>query len=166
MSNVILAIDPSIVSTGYAVISDGELVFSGVIKPPALSDYERVGHVMQKIWSIATKHPRITAIIIEVPDSFSYARSERNGKALNQGSLQKLNWVIGGLFVLPSVWANAGAIHCVTPRQWKGSRSKHLDQLATGIKQKDEADAVALGLWWVRIGRQIMKRGDGNDSRT
>lgn len=165
MKGTIIAIDPSIVSTGYAVYTGGELVSSGVIRTPDLLDHARVAHIVQKVWFIALKYPSVS-LVIEVPDSFSYARSQRNGKPLNQGSLQKLNWVIGGLFVLPSVWANAGHIHSVTPRQWKGSRSKHIDQLATGIKQKDEADAVALGLWWVRMGRQIMKRGDGNDSRT
>ncbi len=155
MKGTIIAIDPSIVSAGYAVYADGELVLSGVIRTPDLPDYARVAHVIQKVWSIALKYPSVS-LVIEVPDSFSYARSQRNGKALNQGSLQKLNWVIGGLYAMSAVWANAGHIYSVSPRQWKGNRPKYFDQCVTGKKQKDESDAVALGQWWWRIGRKII----------
>ncbi|MCC7202426.1 MAG: hypothetical protein IT393_07195 [Nitrospirae bacterium] len=158
MKGTFISIDPSINTTGYAVFTDGELIRSGVIRTPDIPGYMRVAHIMKEMWSIALKSTAAgrgyskTALVIEVPDSFSYQRSQRNGRSLNQGSLQKLNWVIGGLYALSGVWANAGTIYSVTPRQWKGNRNKEWDQIATGIKQKDESDAVALGQWWCRVG--------------
>ena len=153
---VIIAIDPSINHTGYAVYVNGELDTSGVIRTPDLPDPQRVAHVTQKVWSIAVKYPAV-ALVIEVPESFSYARSQRNGKALNQGSMQKLNWVIGGLYVLPSIWGNARPMYTVSPRQWKGKMDKKLSKMITGVQSHDESDAILLGQWFCRIGKSLLE---------
>ena len=158
MSGTIISIDPSIVSTGYAFFSEDKLIDSGVIKTRPGSDSERVGWLVQRLCGMMHLYPTLSEMIIEVPEPFSYARSQKGYRSLNLGSLQKLNWVIGGLFTLPILLSRPGiVIHAVSPRQWKGNRDKKWDQTVTGIRQKDEADAVALGDWWRRIGRKIIE---------
>ena len=71
---------------------------------------------------------------------------------MNQASIQKLNLVTGAFI---GMFAHLNGLHLVLPEQWKGKRGKRAHRLMNPkATTNDEADAIELGRWWLRIGRQ------------
>lgn len=157
---VLIAFDPSIVSSGWAFGHErGTILSSGTVtvKPAGLSDAERVSRM---VWDLvdavdaARGAPEVT-ILIEVAKGFSYARSSRGGKSLNQKDLHKQQWVVGGLLAVCAGW---GRVIVVDANTWKGNRPKWMDRaMAPGASSTDEADARGLLEWYQRIGHKLME---------
>ena len=146
-----ISLDPSINNTGFAIFKDKLLIQSGTIKTPsALEPQSKIGCIVATLHEMLS---RIDAVVLEVPRSFTYGRSSRGGKGLNATSMQKLNWVVGSIIAVARICECR--LHTIPPDKWKGRRSKKWDQIATGISNPDEADSVAMGQWWLRIGKQI-----------
>ena len=86
----IIALDPSINDTGVAVLINGALVFSGVIRPAGVSLSERLGSLMTEVGKLFD-HYSPSHCSIEIASSFSYRRSQHslNGKGLNAKDIMK-----------------------------------------------------------------------------
>lgn len=157
---VVLVVDPSLVSSGWAA-GRGEDVQSGTVRvPQGDSDPVRVGTMVSRLMRCMTpwalKAPWSVEIVLEVARGFSYARSTRGGRAVNQAALHKQQWVVGGLMTAMASW---GSIYTVDANRWKGNRAKWVDRaMAPEAKSHDEADALALYHWWRRVGRQLMTK--------
>jgi hypothetical protein len=151
-----LCIDPSIVVTGYAIYRGPLLLASGSVrtKRTEKDDVARIGYLVHEVRVLAMPHA-VREVVMEIPASYSYGRSSRNGRALNQDALRKLNMVIGAFIGMAAGWPT----HLVPVGTWKGRRAKGWDRLAAPqATTNDESDAIALGRWWLTIGRQLMER--------
>ena len=148
---MIIAIDPSIANVGWCIAShkDG-YQSSGVIKTDnTQSDAERLHDIYMKLIFVEDLMlSRIKTAFIEMPDSFSFARSKGAGGAgLNQASLHKLNRAIGAIML--TFKARGINVNEVKVSEWKGRRNKKLDQIiAKQLSGKkcgpDESDAICL----------------------
>lgn len=144
---ILLALDPSIRSMGWAQFRDCVIQGSGVIRTQGSDDLARIGSITDSVLALI---PDGGTVVIEVPPAFTFARSTRGGKPMNAASLQKLNWVVGA--VVAAARARGVPIHAVSPADWKGRRSKAWDKTIAGKKSTDEADAIGIGRWWIAIG--------------
>jgi Holliday junction resolvasome RuvABC endonuclease subunit len=92
---VVAAFDPSIVVTGYGVLSDGRLVDFGDIKVITGDLSARLGYLSERVEAILLKHqPNLVGI--EQPPPFSYSRStdEWTGKGLNAKDIIKCSYAM------------------------------------------------------------------------
>jgi len=142
---VIIAIDPSINETGWAVGDGGGIVESGVIRtrPAGKSVPKRLVLLRDCIIGIRNRHV-CTDAVVEVPGSFTYARSARGGKPLNAAAIAKLNMAIGVVFIS----VDGCTIHEVVASQWKGKMNKEQANLITGKSNNNESDAILLLQWF------------------
>jgi hypothetical protein len=151
----LLTLDPSIVNTGYAIFHlDGELMASGGIRTRTQTKtlQGRIRYLQANL-SVLIAPYHIDEIVIELAPAFFYGRSKNQ----NAASLQKLNLVTGSFI---GMFAHLNDLHLVLPEQWKGKRSKSADRLANPeATTNDESDAIELGRWWLRIGKQLYARG-------
>lgn len=155
----ILAIDPSIVSLGWAVIDGGEYVASGSRRSRRKGDPDRV-HEMASFCAALIEEHRPEVVGIERPRFFRRAYRGKLVGRMNWESIQKLNWVVGA--ILDRAMASpVGKIILVRIDQWNPKHSKEATAnkvwYVTGKKLKagDVADAVAIGLWidsMIRLG--------------
>ena len=147
---IVLAIDPSINSTGWAKSGkNGTSPNAGVIRTGKGTVPERAGRLAVAVQTLASD---VDLAVIEVPAPYSYARSSRGGKGLNQGSLAILNRAIGACHAALSL-VGVPVVE-VTVAEWKGRRSKAWDQLAAkqvGVNHPDAADALGLLEWATRM---------------
>ena len=147
---MILAVDPSINNTGWAVVDSGQIKDVGVIKVKG-SDVKRIYDLGEAITRLLMLN-EIDVAVVEIPEAFSYNRSTSawTGKGLNQKSLQKLNWAIGAITYALRRWDVE--VILISATKWKGRRTKKLDkavaeQVVGRSLSADEADAVLLALW-------------------
>lgn len=161
MNNTVLSIDPSIRNTGWAHFRNGEKQGSGVIRTQGTDDFARIRSIVGAVMLLIPAGG--CDVVIEVPPAFTYARSARGNKGLNGASMQKLNWAVGATIAAASL--RSSSVHRVSPAEWKGRRSKAWDQAISGKKSSDEADAIGLGEWWVRIGSQVRIGAKGGGVR-
>jgi len=154
-----LALDPSLNKTGYAIYSEAGLIDSGVIRTPQQgSVLEKQTALKAKLRHIlGSKERAIKQAIVEIPASIPYTRTQgRGGKLINLDALLKLSRAVGVLTQTLTDWGVS--VYEVTPQRWKGNRVKGWDQLAAAqmLGRKvtdDEADAIALGVYFGRIKR-------------
>jgi Holliday junction resolvasome RuvABC endonuclease subunit len=156
MSNI-LAIDPGMGATGWAVNTDpiqsGVLKFKPIGKRP--NSY-RAWDIYYEIVNILDSYA-ISEAIVEIPGAFGYSRhTSRSGKSKNVKSLLILSQCVGivdaacGVFSVPTAHIEA--------HTWKHGMSKEVAiQTATGIagrpiEDHNEADAICLLNWYVRQG--------------
>lgn len=150
-----LILDPSIQVTGYAIYRGAMLLDSGVVrtrtKRTDQDDVSRIGYLVHELRILAAPHG-IRETVIEIPGAFSY-QTTAGGKGLNQEALRKLNMVIGAFICMAAGWPT----YLVSVQTWKGQRAKALDRLAApDAETDDESDAIALGRWFVVLGRHIL----------
>ena len=151
MSGIVLSIDPSIRNTGWAQFRGGEKQGSGVIRTQGTDDFARIRSIVGAVMLLIPSGG--CDVVIEVPPAFTYARSARGAKGLNAGSMQKLNWVVGAICTAAAL--RCSRVHPVSPAEWKGCRSKAWDKAISGKRSSDEADAIGIGEWWLRIGGRV-----------
>jgi len=64
-SNYDFSFDPGIVTTGYCIWRDRELVGAGSIHPPKGNMVERLGYLSGKVSGLLKKHKKIGTVIVE-----------------------------------------------------------------------------------------------------
>lgn len=150
---MLIAIDPSINETGWA-FGDGELpAASGVIRTKGGTDADKLQDLHVELMDVIgrcletlpewVKVPDIR-VVVEVPESFTYGRSCRHGKAMNAASLMKLSRAIG--VILQTCRKNHARVE-EAPASWKAGAGKRQVQAMTGCSNHNEADAVMLYRW-------------------
>ena len=145
---MIIALDPSINNTGYAVGDNGKVIESGVIKTGGskISVAERLQKLHHHLIAIRARHT-CTDAVVEVPGSFTYARSAHGQKPLNAAAIAKLNMAIGAVLV-----SLAGCkVHLVEASKWKGNMGKETAKRLAKVNDDNEADALLL-LKWFEVG--------------
>lgn len=142
---MLISIDPSINDTGWAVGENGKIVESGVIKTGGsnFSVASRLQKLHESIIHIRARHV-CSGAVVEVPGSFTYARSAHGQKPLNAPAMAKLNMAVGAVLV-----SLAGCkIHTVIASEWKGSMTKEMSCRLAGVKDHNEADGINLLRWF------------------
>lgn len=157
---MILAIDPSIMNLGWALLSPTasvgpRLIAYGTVvrKTGELSPESRINSI---IWGLnsaigETGHERdIDVVVIEQPQLWG---SYKSAASLHQGALLGLFILTGALYW----WANHNfpRAHLIPVTEWKGQLPKHVTQKRMeqkyGVKfaTDDESDACGLGDYWL-----------------
>ena len=150
-----LTIDPSINETGWAYGTGDIPKESGVIRTKGDTDADKLHDLYLELMDIMDRclecgaDPSSIIAVVEVPESFTYGRSARNGKTLNASSMMKLSRAIG--VILHTCKKNHLQVEEV-PASWKGMAGKKTVQAITGKTNHNEADAVMLYRWYA--GRQ------------
>ncbi len=165
----LLSIDTSIAKIGWAVLDDqypiGEKMLKGygTIKIPAMAISEKTRNITIAIKEIIEKYTPDEAVI-ETPKPFTYGRSKRYNRPLNQKAMAKNNIAVG---VITSTCATLGlTTHHLSAQDWKGNQKKEVTLWAVNqtyslnIKKShnDEADAIKMGQYLIeekRIERMI-----------
>lgn len=152
---VIIGLDISTVATGYSVVTDGNIVDSGVIKVSKSLDLES---------RLALILPQILAVIDDVVDSYTYNNLlvviEDSWCGRNVKTMKDLTTLIG--MVQGYLVVNHIDYKTVKPSQWraklglnrKGAKRVELKQLTydyvtkkgNKVESEDEADACAIAL--------------------
>jgi len=104
---------------------------------------------------------RIRFAVIEKAEGFTYSRSTKGGgrlpgKTLNAKEMQRNHFAVG--IIAATLAEMVETIQFVTPKEWKGSTSKATTRLVVNntfsLKlldyHNDQADAIAIGCWWIR----------------
>lgn len=148
----VLAIDPSIVSCGYALLLGEEIILSGAIRPPRQELIPTCRFIASHFHAwIARYCSRLSPfVVIEVPQ---YYDSLRGRVSAGRGDTLNLAFLCG--YVCSNLHPRAYHVHCVTAPEWKGQVPKDVTQrrlTAAGytFSNHDEADAIALGLWYLK----------------
>jgi Holliday junction resolvasome RuvABC endonuclease subunit len=149
---VLLAIDPSIVNCGWALLRQGQpnptRLDSGVFHPIARPDKDRHDHLVdllvQRIEMATESGMRPTDALIEIPSG-----GQRGDRSATQ--LMVYARAIGDI---EATCYRAGlTMHRVTVNGWKGSgRKGHTELVVKHVfkytpRDNNEADAIGLGLW-------------------
>ncbi|HFH8018625.1 TPA: hypothetical protein ACIOZ1_000228 [Streptococcus agalactiae] len=160
MNNLILSLDVSTSSTGWAIFKGSSLVESGVVKPKGkLSFFER-GLIM------SNELNRIQSKAIKKYDCpFEYAVVEKNSvMGPNQQSMIKIG-IVTGMILRRLIADNVVFINVSTWRKyWKfsykdrskksmkaQSKTKALEHFNKSVVD-DEADAILIGAYYVEKG--------------
>ncbi len=175
----ILAIDPSIIKTGWAVFKEGKHHKSGVVRSKVIKGKTSLNDAAYKTIQILDELKKelftlnirnINLVVIESPGPFSYARS----KGHNNNDLRKLTLCIGMIYSEISRYVSrvsnidqAGVyIELIQADKWKGKSSKKLSKILASaiagfeIKSDDEADAICLGSFVIKQARIMEVDGE------
>lgn len=145
----LIALDPGLNCTGWAVFHRKKLIASGCVRSKGEDVCQKLLSLHTKLSDILTEFNPAEAAI-ELPPSFTFTRSKakETNTDMNQGSLHKLNRAYGAL-ALTCMLRDIRVIE-VPMVVWKGNRAKANDtdmaRLIAGRKvTSDEGDAVMLG---------------------
>lgn len=134
MSTAIVAIDPGFNGTGIAVLTNGELVSTALIKPcgPEVEFAKRLRAYAETLAAI--DFPTAPEFVIEFPD-----RNDQKGDITDLFKLAALTGAIS--YVVP--WAPV----YVFPSEWKGNVPKelHNQRVLSGLTEKELARFMASG---------------------
>lgn len=152
----LLALDPSSTACGYAIFDGESLHDCGILKPDRVRDgaEARIDAICRELAELVTEHG-ITAAVIETT-SGKVAKRHGGGGA----GLAIYGWALGECRRLLIRLLGAGTVKSVTENEWtagvsKARRAATVRMLYHGMqwdddKGHDAADAVALGLWYIR----------------
>lgn len=153
---VILSIDSSIAKIGWAAMDDSKpvgatmLKGSGTLKIPAIGLGEKTQKISESIQKLIEDYGA-EAAVIEKPEPFTYGRSKRYNRPLNQKSMAKNNIAVG---IISAACAGKGLeTHFLSAQDWKGSQQKELTIFNVNTlfntkitkSKHDEADAIKMG---------------------
>ena len=153
----LLAIDPGIHNTGYAVFdSKDKLCEHGTIRvPEKMVMLERVDYLLHTLFCRC----KAIEVVVELPEP---QRGVRGTMAMLRGDMLKTSILVGAIFGARwgcyNTWRTC---HMVTPSQWKGQLPKTVTQAQCkklyGVEKKHEydadmIDAIMLGHWWLTEG--------------
>lgn len=149
----LLAVDPSLSCTGYALFDCGELRTCGVFKTtPADPLRDRLGYAA----GLLAEHTNLDLLVIEWPQI--YARAKSKG---DPNDLLMVAGVAAGILIS----VDAATVLMPTPHQWKGTTPKDIHNArvlkrltareASVLKtrcipktlENNAIDAIGLGLW-------------------
>lgn len=122
---VVVAFDPSVVHTGYAVVDEHDLLDYGTINMPSgVSIPERLSILVQEVEKIIEEHKPEEGVV-EQPPPFSYKRSTNwHGKGMNHEDLMKN---MSAVAVISATLARLGVRVVELPaHQWKMQRGKNM----------------------------------------
>lgn len=155
-SNRILAVDPGVMGTGWAVVEEGEKLIlrsSGTITPTRKDApwLERLQFVSWSFDAVMVSIP-VDSVVIESP---AFHSGVAGLAVAATGSLTKLAMLTGSL--IAKVQARDLPLVLATPSQWKGQLPKDvtwkrckkiLDYYGNVARTTSHArDAVGIGLW-------------------
>jgi len=166
----ILSIDPGTQYTGYGVLTlsqDKKRVAvnsHGLLKSPSLSDWrKRSRHIIIGLADLFRDNPEVGSchgVVMEFPQ---FQAGSRGLSASRSDATIKLACLCG---MIEQFISNEYLLstHFVSPSAWKGQTDKKitcarclkyhgLDFKYTGI-ENNIADAIMIGDWWLRIGRE------------
>ncbi len=152
---MILSIDPSSRSAGWAIFKRKEYFLSGVIKSNKKDFYKNSLYIADQLDGIflAEGSGDNDIVLIEYPELFS---SNTGITAVRSGSLVKLSVTVGIIAGLLS-WYSYAEIKFIKPKEWKGQLSKEITlerilkkiDIKKKIKTYDECDAIGMGLYYL-----------------
>lgn len=164
----ILALDPSILHLGWAVIEEAStgqfhLYNYGTIIAP--TEYRnnslvvRISFVLTILEALYTSQPTLDAIVIERPEPWGSYKSLASAQS---GSLQTLTLLTGALVGWALAKHSSGLlVKLIKVSQWKGQLPKEVTKkrmekrYSVKFKTSDEADATGLGTWYLENKRRV-----------
>jgi len=153
----VLAVDPGVGGTGWALFINDELKQVGCCSPksPRASWVKRQADVVRQL-SLCVNTSVTGTLVIECPELQTSAKGWASAR---RGDLVKLALITGAIVHVFHSWD----IELVTPFQWKGVLPKRItmsvvrEEIPTAVQQRlrlsaypDHTwDAVAIGLWFL-----------------
>ncbi len=152
---VLVAIDPSIKSMGYAVFVNEMLILSGAVIPSAEDKAKPLGYRIQKqmidlVKSLPSSNYKQLWVVEEPFISLGTAKSAASAAS---GDVKKLIMIAGALTW--HAFLMKADLELVLPGTWKGQLPKFITtersekRWQRKFKTDDEADAVSLGSWYI-----------------
>lgn len=152
----LIAIDPSIANTGYAIYRDKQLITYGVIRTKAdKKTHERLSHIGKQLRILCIEY-KISVAIIEEPGYFVYSKRKNSaGYPIALKGFIMVNQAFA--YIVTWLYDYGCEVNTVLAADWKGSgknaRSKSYDKILASqiagilIRNSDIADAIVLGQW-------------------
>lgn len=150
----LMAIDPGLQGTGFAIWNDGTTPREvGVLRGPAGPDWmKRVDAIAVQVSDLVHRY-KVKRIICEQMESYNTASSSM---AWGKGDLQRTVFLIGTIHGMTRI--RVKRFELVTPRVWKGQTGKQVTihrvhkrlgrETCRQLGMKTHAyDAVGIGLW-------------------
>jgi hypothetical protein len=153
----VLAIDPSITCTGWAILADfperPELRDSGHWRP-SRKEGHRLLQLAELVRFLIWEH-HVSDVVIEMPDREQ--RMGGNGKRRNPGDLIVYGSAAGACVGATCEMTTGSRRRVWLPsvRIWKKNQSKDETRMlvravmGASVASHDENDAIGLGLWWI-----------------
>lgn len=144
----VIALDPSINTTGYAIRLKGGSRVSGTITTYGNGIADRLFSLREQVICLLEKYQPSRAVV-ECPPDIIYNRStnSRTGKPKNIGSVIKLSCATGVVLV------SCASFGCITEEvtaiDWKGTDGKAFSLMITGKSDHNEGDACLLLEWYL-----------------
>lgn len=152
---MLVAFDPSINYTGYAIHNGNKIVKYGVLKTKGNDKIQKLYDLELQVNELLTKN-LITQAVVEEPGSFFYKRKTKYGTAITPKQLSdaliKCNMAYSHICTKLLDWSINTV--SVIARDWKGGRTKAVDmilasdEIGVKIKTDHEADAIMLCVWY------------------
>jgi len=146
----VIALDPSLNETGWAVRSDLGYELSGVFRTHGENDSEKLFELCQGLDAVLAETSPERAIV-EVAEGFTYSRSfsVRSGKAKNARSIYKNGKAVGAIIGL--LMMRGVEVVEIGATFWKGKLTKKLSMAISGKANHNESDALLFLRWyWAR----------------
>jgi len=175
----IISIDSSIAKIGWAVLNDTKsvgpemLVGYGTIKIPSGDINFKTQIITKELVKIIQKYNPEKALI-ETAKPFTYGRSTRYGKPLNQKAMAKNNVAVG---IITTVCQTRGMMtRHMSAQEWKGNQKKEITRWVVNAtydikilkSHNDEADAIKMGQWFIEYERfmRLTNKGKHTNDQT
>lgn len=149
----LLAIDPGLKRTGYAVFKNNQYMCSGVIKvSKKLGWIDRLDFIVVQIINLLSKYS-IEIVVVEQPELF--IMSSKGRAASNSGAVLKLTALVFSINAMMKYRETGLECVLVSVRKWKGNVPKEITQRrvkrrwGVDLKSLDESDAVGLGTYYI-----------------
>lgn len=143
----LLSLDPSLNSVGYAYFEGKELKKFGTLKSKGSTLPEKLGSLVTGIPSPPWTGKFLDVAVIELAPSFTYNRSAKYGKSMNQGAMNKMFMATGALVAYLN--AVGVQVELIEVHTWKGRGSKETTlsavKLLYGVEANDHTcDAIMM----------------------
>ena len=154
--NHVLALDPGLVQTGYAVCNHkGHGKESGTFTPAKDTVAHRIHEVCVDLRGLLQQYDITHAIVETMTGGFSYTKHTNKGKPLNTLDLMK-NYAVTMSLCTVLLDNNVKVFHA-SANLWKGNADKDWAITVSGIKNHNQAEAYQLLRWFMAQGKQILE---------
>lgn len=149
MNNTVIAIDPSINFTGYAIFERDSLVQYGIIRSGTLcGDRERLKNLFDKMLEMCVEFCPDVVVV----EDYQFRDSDIQGR--NKDGLKKMIWSIG--VIITSIPTDIDVV-TYKPLEWKGKKDKKTTIFEAkavyklrGALDNNAADAIMLGHHYIK----------------